>query len=150
MRGQVFEMEGRTIFTMGGASSHDIPDGILDPRDPDYAARRRALDQRGGHYRIRRVSWWPQELPRPRELSMGLRNLQRQDWQVDYIITHCLPSSVQDVFSGGFYAHDRLTDYLETVRRRCEFERWYCGHYHHERLYGGRYQVLYHSVLPMW
>ena len=81
---------------------------------------------------------------------MGLRNLQRQDWQVDYIITHCLPSSVQDVFSGGFYAHDRLTDYLETVRRRCEFTRWYCGHYHHERLYNGRYQVLYQSVLPMW
>ena len=150
MRGQVFEMEGRTIFTMGGASSHDIPDGILDPRDPDFAARRRLLDARGGHYRIRRVSWWPQELPRPRELSLGMRNLQRQDWRVDYVITHCLPSAVQDVFSGGFYTHDRLTDYLETVRRRCEFERWYCGHYHHERLYGGRYQVLYQSVLPMW
>ena len=43
MRGQVFELEGRTLFTMGGASSHDIPDGILDPRDPDFAARRRAL-----------------------------------------------------------------------------------------------------------
>ena len=148
MRGQVFEVAGRTVFTMGGASSHDMPDGVLDPRDPDFAARRRALDARGGRYRIRRQSWWPQELPRPRELAMGLRSLLRQDWRVDLIVTHCLPSSVQQLAGGGFYPPDRLTDYLETVRRRCEFGRWYCGHYHHERLYLGQYQVLYHSVLP--
>ena len=29
MRGQVFDIEGYTFFTMGGASSHDIQDGIL-------------------------------------------------------------------------------------------------------------------------
>ena len=36
MRGQVFTLEGRTFFTMGGASSHDVEDGILDPANPDY------------------------------------------------------------------------------------------------------------------
>ena len=30
MRGQVYEIGGRRFFTMGGASSHDIGDGILD------------------------------------------------------------------------------------------------------------------------
>ena len=34
MRGQVFTFGGLTWFTMGGASSHDIQDGILDPADP--------------------------------------------------------------------------------------------------------------------
>ena len=34
MRGQVFDIEGYTFFTMGGASSHDIQDGILDPEEP--------------------------------------------------------------------------------------------------------------------
>ena len=30
MRGQVYELNGRKFFTMGGASSHDIQDGILE------------------------------------------------------------------------------------------------------------------------
>ena len=36
MRGQVFELQGRTFFTMGGAQSHDIADGILDMDCPDF------------------------------------------------------------------------------------------------------------------
>ena len=36
MRGQVFEIGGVTFFTMGGAASHDIQDGILDPASPDF------------------------------------------------------------------------------------------------------------------
>ena len=35
MRGQVFEIEGKHIFTFGGASSHDIDGGILEPEDPN-------------------------------------------------------------------------------------------------------------------
>ena len=31
-RGQVFDIDGKTFFTFGGASSHDISDGILDPQ----------------------------------------------------------------------------------------------------------------------
>ena len=31
MRGQVFDFGGLAWFTMGGAASHDIQDGILDP-----------------------------------------------------------------------------------------------------------------------
>lgn len=30
MRGQVFNLQGKMFFTFGGASSHDIQDGILD------------------------------------------------------------------------------------------------------------------------
>ncbi len=149
MRGQVFEVAGRTLFVMGGAASHDMPDGVLDPRDPEFARKRQELDARGGRYRIRRQSWWPQELPRPRELAMGLRSLQRQDWRVDIVLTHCLPTAIQQSFGSEFYLPDRLTDYLDTVRRRCEFGWWYCGHYHHERIYARKFQVLYQSVVPL-
>lgn len=37
MRGQVFDFGGLAWFTMGGAASHDIQDGILDPAAPDFA-----------------------------------------------------------------------------------------------------------------
>jgi hypothetical protein len=31
MRGQVFTIDSRKFFTMGGATSHDIDGGILEP-----------------------------------------------------------------------------------------------------------------------
>ena len=36
MRGQVFEIEEKKIFSFGGASSHDIQGGVLEPDDPEF------------------------------------------------------------------------------------------------------------------
>jgi hypothetical protein len=48
MRGQVFEIGGHSFFTMGGASCHDVSDGILDPDAPDFGSS---------------TSDWPQDEP---------------------------------------------------------------------------------------
>lgn len=85
MRGQVFDLCGKRFFTMGGASSHDITDGILVPNDVEY---HEAED-----------------------------NLESCGRTVDYILSHCCPSSIMDVISGGMYQHDRLTDYFETLKK---------------------------------
>ena len=45
MRGQLFTIDGFRVFTMGGASSHDISDGILDPKAPDFRARKKSWTQ---------------------------------------------------------------------------------------------------------
>lgn len=45
MRGQVFEIEGKKIFTFGGARSHDISGGILEMDAPDFEAKRKELDK---------------------------------------------------------------------------------------------------------
>ena len=35
-RGEIFEIDGKSCFAFGGARSHDIMDGILNPADyPD-------------------------------------------------------------------------------------------------------------------
>ena len=52
MRGQIYDIQGRTFFTMGGASSHDIQDGILEPDDPLFKKKCRRLDARGAMYRV--------------------------------------------------------------------------------------------------
>ena len=39
MRGQIFEIDGKTIFTFGGAKSHDTQGGILEQDDPNYGKR---------------------------------------------------------------------------------------------------------------
>ena len=63
LRGQIYDIQGKTFFTMGGASSHDISGGILGPDDPQFKRKCRMLDHRGALYRVNHRSWWKEELP---------------------------------------------------------------------------------------
>ena len=63
MRGQAFELQCRTFFTMGGAQSHDIADGVLDMDSPDFYERYDSLRRNRGQFRINHISWWQEELP---------------------------------------------------------------------------------------
>ena len=92
MRGQIFQIEGCSFFTMGGASSHDIEDGILEPTAPNFE-RRLLILQRDprARYRIDHISWWARELPSEAEYTEAWNNLDKVGWAVDYIITHCAP-----------------------------------------------------------
>lgn len=68
-----------------------------------------------------RESWWPQELPTEGELQGGLRNLERYHYEVDYVITHCCGSSLQERLNAGTgrpCAADLLTDYLEILEQK--------------------------------
>ena len=115
-RGQIFNLGGTRFFTMGGASSHDIQDGILEPDDPLFKKKCRELDARGAMYRVNHLSWWKKELPSEEEYRAARASLDRVGWEVDYILTHCCSTSVQDELSGGFYQADTLTDFLDKVK----------------------------------
>lgn len=133
MRGQVFEIDGTSFFTMGGAASHDIQDGILDPASPDF--EREYWFKRRTHqiFRVKGVSWWPEELPSEDEYKEAAANLEKANWKVDCILTHCAPSSIlQDL--GRDYSPDCLTDFLQVVKKQCEFKTWFFGHYHRDCL----------------
>ena len=45
MRGQVFQLCGKKFFVFGGAKSHDIDGGILDPEAPDFKKKKKELDK---------------------------------------------------------------------------------------------------------
>ena len=47
MRGEVFIIEDKKFFTFGGASSHDIQDGILDYNDKDWRKKAKELNKQG-------------------------------------------------------------------------------------------------------
>ena len=124
MRGQVFTLCEKTFFTFGGASSHDIQDGILEPDDPDFEEKFQQLEQRGALFRVNHRSWWVEELPSEAEYLEARANLEHVHWNVDYIISHCCPSSIQDVFSGGLFKKDALTEFFDEVCQRCTFRYW--------------------------
>ncbi len=150
MRGQVFTLQGARIFAFGGARSHDIQDGILDPQAPDFKRKYKALRSRNAWFRVNRRSWWEEEMPNEEEFLEGKRNLERQDWKVDYIVTHCAPTSIQAIAGAGSFQPDALTDYLEEIRRRCSYQRWFFGHYHDNRNVTEKDLMLYEQIIRIW
>ena len=71
MRGQVFDIDGLSIFTFGGAGSHDISDGILEPGDPKI---KKWSQDYSKLFRVRGVSWWARELPSEEEMEQNPRS----------------------------------------------------------------------------
>lgn len=137
MRGYVYELEGKTFFVFGGAKSHDIQDGIIDPADypslkeavKDYNFRTFHL---GEMLRIKGLSWWEQELPTQEEMDRGIENLKRYDFKVDYVISHCCPTFVATLL--GYKNPDKLTDYFQSLifDHGTQFCEWHFGHYHRD------------------
>lgn len=105
MRGQVYEIAGKRIFTFGGANSIDK------------------------HLRTEGVSWWKEEEFNYHEANTAYENLNKVDWEVDYVLTHSAPFSIRDKLfeSNKPSSTERM---LEAMLRNIKFKRWYFGHYH--------------------
>ena len=149
MRGQVFNIEDKTFFTFGGASSHDISAGILEPDDPNFKEKKKQLDKDPfALYRINHVSWWERELPSENEMEMGLDNLKKENNKVDYIITHSPSTSELYLMGGkGLYQSDILTNYLEDVKANTEYKRHFFGHMHWDKAINDKDVCLYEQII---
>lgn len=125
MRGQVFEIAGKTFFTMGGASSNDKA------------------------YRRENMSWWPGELPDEEEFREALVNLERYDFRVDYVITHCIGDRMMGAIYEDHKMHDRLTAFLDELEDKLSYEKWFFGHFHKDWIVDDRHRVLYQDVIEI-
>lgn len=145
MRGEIFDIDNKKIFAFGGARSHDIQDGILnlDEEEKIYEYRKR-----GAYFRIRDFSWWDLELPTNQEMENGIENLEKINYKVDYIISHCCPTSIQALINST-YKRDILTDYLQQISEKCTFKRWYFGHYHDYKQVNSQFTLLYENIVPL-
>ena len=151
-RGQVFCIQGKTFFTFGGASSHDVEGGILERSDPDFRLKVKRARKRGLNYRIVGESWWLEELPSEEEMLEGIENIDKADQEVDYIITHCCSTRIQNVLdsgSGGQYEPDVLTDYLDQIEEKVSFKHWFFGHYHADRKIDRKHTLLYQTIISL-
>ena len=154
LRGQVYDIQGARFFAFGGASSHDIEDGMLDPAvfasEAAFKLEYRRWRKAGRMFRVKGESWWPEELPDASEMQAGIEALNAVDWVVDYVVSHCLPHDVAAVLSGCTFFPDRLTMYFnDLLHRGLRFKRWYCGHYHTDQTVMGKFSVLYRDILPI-
>ncbi|MFR4512275.1 MAG: metallophosphatase, partial [Clostridium sp.] len=109
---------------MGGARSIDITDGLFDKEDPLLKEKILDLKRQGkNYYRIRSINWFPEEMPSEEERERGIKCLQKNGMETDYIITHAAPTMVSNYFSAWRFKADELTDYFEKIRKKAQFKR---------------------------
>lgn len=105
MRGQVFIIDGKYFFVMGGGASTD--------KD----------------MRVDGISWWGREMPSEEEFREGLNNLKNVGFDVDYVITHTAPSGIIEKFR-TCPEEKPLNEYLRYVADTSRFKKWFFGHVH--------------------
>lgn len=123
MRGQVFNINDMVIFTFGGAKSTDKA------------------------YRKENISWWKEEMPSKAEMKEGIDNLEKANWKVDFVLSHCCASSTQALYSHGTFKSDELTNYFENIRAKLDFKKWMFGHYHDNKAINDKEIVVYEQII---
>ncbi|MEE0264760.1 MAG: metallophosphoesterase [Acutalibacteraceae bacterium] len=124
MRGQVYNIDGKSVFTFGGASSHDK------------------------ERRTEGISWWKEELPTEAELELAKQNLDKVNWQVDYVITHCTSTSWQRYFDVTMKS-DVLTDFLDEIKENLTYKKWFWGHYHMDIAFDEKHTMIFDKVIKL-
>lgn len=146
MRGEVFTLQNHTFFTFGGARSHDIRDGVLDP-EKDKAKIAAWSRSPFKMFRVNHQSWWQEEMPTIEEMQHGRDILKKFGNKVDFIITHDRPASLNATLSHGRFKNDALNRYLEEINQTVKFSAWLYGHHHEDRKDFLSYVGLYEQIV---
>lgn len=125
-RGQIFSIDGLTFFTFGGGESED--------REERTEGR----------------TWWRAEMPSPAEMKEGALNLDEAGRSIDYILTHEPPTLVKSAMAlrKGSEAHiSKLNGYLQEIDNECDYNHWYFGAMHEDRLITPDHTCLFQSMI---
>jgi hypothetical protein len=152
LRGEIYEIHGKKILAFGGAASHDIRDGILDRAnynsDDEFEMAAYFWRKTKMMYRINHISWWKEELPNEDEKKHAWEQLKKHDFKVDYIVTHCAPTSIHTLM--GADAPNDATNFLQEVANNTQFEKWFFGHYHDDRNINMEFSLVYKKIISVF
>lgn len=123
MRGQVYNINGLKFFTMGGATSVDKI------------------------HRVEGKSWWKQEIPTNKEFQEGLDNLDKHNWNVDYVISHTTSTKRMEQF-GFVKENNPINGFFNILETDLNYKHWYFGHFHSDiEFKDGKHTMIYNKIL---
>ena len=113
-RGEVVNIDGTTYLCISGAESIDREWRLNYMEDhPDYGP-----------------IWWQRELITPDDINKICDNMSRYNWQVDYVISHEVPTRVKREIFRVVYGPHYSSDLLWDLANQIYFSTWYCAHLH--------------------
>lgn len=113
--GEIYTINGKKVICLGGAYSVDK------------------------FYRLEKgYHWFEEEQPSHQDKEYAMKILNKEEWTVDYVLSHTCPYSYIPVET--FLAEvdqstvDNSTEkWLQQIENIINYKRWYCGHYHTEK-----------------
>ncbi len=138
MRGEIYEIDGKKIFTFGGAQSTDR--GAIKGEE----AAKMAIGK----------WWWPQEIPTVEEFNYAMENLAKYNDEVDYVITHDCPLNTKYMLycgRGDFYSNiyaNKVSEMLQAIDDIVKYKCWFCGHLHVDQAINN-VMITYQGVYPI-
>ena len=127
MRGQIFGIEDKLIFTLGGGES------------PESAMK---SDEELGTVRP--------EIPDRNEMLEGVRNLEKVNYEVDYIATHEPPAGIREFLlmnEDEIPAVSALGAYLSELMTAATYDRWFFGSLHMDKFISPKMVSVFQNVL---
>ena len=101
-------------------------------------------------YRTEGISWFPEEMPNREEYEEGWHNLEKANFQVDYILTHTGPREVVAAMDYGDMGDEaELRQYLQRVADNTDFTAWYFGHFHEDTEVEDMFYCLYDDIVVL-
>lgn len=125
MRGQVYTIEGKKIFTFGGGNSQDFI------------------------FRSEGENWWKREQPSHEEILEAIDNLRLNDNTVDYIITHEPPVSLKECLGVDVFHRLEVHALFEDMIKSCTYNKWFFGKCHIDKHIPIKFYSVFNNVTPL-
>ncbi|MDD6059445.1 MAG: metallophosphoesterase [Ruminococcus sp.] len=125
MRGQVYTIEDKKIFTFGGGNSQDFI------------------------FRSEGENWWKREQPSHEEIIEAIENLRLNDNTVDYVITHEPPASLKDCLGVDVLHRLEVHALFEDMIKSCTYNKWFFGKCHIDKHIPIKFYSIFNNVTPL-
>lgn len=127
MRGQVYEIEEKTVFVMGGGQNPDSdPDDELEESKPHF------------------------EIPSKAEMLTAVENLEKHGYRLDIIITHEPPSKIKDFLllsENSVSGPTALRAFFDELSVQAEYGKWFFGSMHTDKFISPSMTAVFSAVI---
>ncbi|MBR3760895.1 MAG: metallophosphoesterase [Ruminococcus sp.] len=125
MRGQIYTIEDKKIFTFGGGHSQDFD------------------------FRRNSKNWWKREKPSHDEIIEAIDNLKLNENSMDYVITHEPPVSLKDCLNVDVLQRLEVHALFEDIIKTCTYQKWFFGKCHIDKHIPIKFFAVFNNVIPL-
>lgn len=119
IRGNIFEIDGKRILVFGG--------GVSETRGTQGKNN-----------------------PAAEDFERAIENLQRYNYELDYVVSYEPPTMITEFLalnSPSKSENDSLSRYLDEISQKTDFERWFFGKHHINKIIPPKYFALFDNVI---
>ncbi len=125
--GEIYDFDGKKVIVIGGAYSVD----------KDYRLKND-------------LNWFKSEQPSEKIKRYVENNLDKANWEVDYVLSHTSPLKYEPVEHFLPFINQRSIDkstekWLDEIENKLKYKRWYLGHFHCEKIVD-KIKIMYKSI----